>query len=103
MIQLNFRYPFDKNRNITTISKDGIEIVSYKYDGANELTRENNAQSNETIVYAYDNGGNITSISKYEYTTDTEITSKPLSTKTYSYEDSEWRIGNECKCINPCG
>jgi hypothetical protein len=35
----------------------------------NELVREDNEVINKTIVYAYDLGGNILSITEYPYTT----------------------------------
>ena len=38
-----------------------VDKVSYTYDSLGQLTRENNVDLNQTIVYTYDNGGNIKS------------------------------------------
>ena len=41
------------------------------YDGLNQLVREDNAQSGDSIVYAYDAGGNLLTKEYYDYTTGT--------------------------------
>ena len=41
---------------------------AYQYDELNQLIRENNGVLNETILYTYDAGGNMTSRTTYDYT-----------------------------------
>ena len=53
-----------------------------------QLTRENNVDLNKTIVYTYDNGGNLTSKKEYPYTTGTVGTA--TKTVTYGY-DTAWK------------
>ena len=46
-------YAYDDNGNITSITR-GTTSIAYEYNGANELTRENNQFTDETVTYAYD-------------------------------------------------
>ena len=57
--------------------------MQYEYDGANELTRENNQFTNQTVVYTYDTWGNLATKKIYAYTTATNP-GTPTSTITYS-------------------
>jgi RHS repeat-associated core domain len=84
-------YTYDKNGNIKTIS-DGSNTISYTYNALNELTREDNQVLNNTIVYAYDQGGNIQSKALYPYSpnTPTESLGTAPSTINYSY-DTTWK------------
>ncbi len=91
-----YSYEYDKLGNIIRISektKQEIgtpkEVVSYEYDDLNQLTRENNKNLNQTIVYEYDSGGNMQSKKIYPLTTD-EITGMPIETIICSYENSNW-------------
>jgi RHS repeat-associated protein len=81
-------YTYDANENIKTITQNG-QVITYTYNELNELTREDNQVLNESIVYNYDTGGNITSKSVYTYTTGTLGTA--TSTINYSYGDSNWK------------
>ena len=82
-------YPFtyDGNGNITSIS-GGNRTVSYVYDSANQLIRENNQKLGKTWTWTYDNAGNILSKSEYAYTTGELGT--PIDTVTYTYGDADW-------------
>mgnify|MGYP003291831499 CR=1 FL=1 len=84
-------YTFDKNNNIKSITKDDKEVASYKYDGLEQLVRENDAVANKTYVYQYDKGGNIVSKKVYDYTTEDTISTEATDTITYKYEDSSWK------------
>ncbi len=53
------QYDYDKNGNIKTITEAGIAI-SYEYNELNELIRENNPVTGNTVIYSYDAGRNIT-------------------------------------------
>ena len=83
------QYFYDSNGNIQTITENGQEKASYEYDGLGQLIRENSAYADKTVVYTYDNAGNILKAEKYNYTTGDLGDVK--STKTYSYEDEEWK------------
>ena len=83
-----YTYAYDKNGNIKEIKIDGVLKHSYVYDELGQLERENNVDTNETIKYTYDNGGNIDKKEYYTYTTGSLST--PTKTVDYSY-DSTWR------------
>ena len=55
-----------------------------------QLIRENSVYANKTVVYTYDNAGNILKAEEYAYTNSEQL-GEVASTKTYSYEDAEWR------------
>ena len=82
-------YTYDKNGNITSVKSGSELLVSYKYDGMNQLVRENNAALNRTYVFAYDKAGNIIHKSEYPYTTGFFTT--PIATKAYTYSSTGWK------------
>ncbi len=89
-----YSYTYDKVGKITNINEkvnatSGYKPkVSYSYDSLGQLKRENNVDLNKTIVYTYDNGGNIKTKKEYPYTTGTLGT----ATKTIIYGyDTEWK------------
>ena len=86
-----YSYTYDNVGNITSITQ-GSTSISYEYDAASRLTRENNQVTNKTIVYHYDDWGNITSKDIYPYTTiDTEDLSVPAPTSVpYVYTNTAW-------------
>ena len=81
-------YGYDDNGNITSITQ-GSTGITYEYDAANRLTRENNGVTNETVTYEYDDFGNILNKKTYAYTTGT-LPATPVSTVTYTYASSGW-------------
>ena len=83
-----YTYAYDDNGNITSITR-GSTSVTYQYNGANELIRENNGFTNQTVTYEYDSWGNITEKEIYAYTTATNP-GTPTSTIPYSYTNSTW-------------
>lgn len=90
MAGTTYGYTYDSNGNILTISKNGALAESYVYDGLNQLVRENSVTQNKTVVYEYDNRGNITSKKTYAYTAG-EITGTPTDEVVYSYNNSQWK------------
>ena len=66
-----YEYAYDDNGNITEITQ-GTTSVTYQYNGANELVRENNGFTDETVTYEYDDWGNIQNKKTYAYTTTTD-------------------------------
>lgn len=47
----------------------GPNIITYQYDELNRLIRENNQEMGKTLLFTYDDMGNILTIKKYAYTT----------------------------------
>ena len=82
-----FAYTYDNNGNILSVSGNG-KTVSYVYDSANQLVRENNQISNKTTTWTYDNAGNIKTRKEYAYTTGAVGTA--TDTVNYGYDDSAW-------------
>ena len=96
---LAYQYSYDSMGNISKIeegqrvgegnSATGLEEkVSYEYDSLGQLVRENNRYMDATVVYAYDNGGNLTSRTIYPYTTGT--LGEAVDTISYTY-DGSWK------------
>lgn len=88
-----YTYTYDDNGNITSVSythySSGTSrnvTVSYVYDSANQLIRENNQRLNYTQVWDYDDAGNILSTTKYPYTTGDAL-GTATSTHAYDYDD----------------
>ncbi len=61
-IQVYYTYTYDGKGNITSISLFDTEQYRYVYDELSRLVREDNIPQNKTIVYNYDNAGNILSV-----------------------------------------
>ena len=83
-----YTYTYDNNGNILSVSVGG-KTVSYEYDSANQLVRENNQIANKTTTWTYDNAGNIKTRKEYAYTTGTVGTA--TDTVNYTYGDSSWK------------
>ena len=84
----SWNYTYDHAGNITAITSGGKRI-SYQYDELNQLIRENNGVLNETILYTYDAGGNITSRKTYDYTEGILQTIK--KNETFTYRSDGWK------------
>ena len=88
-----YSYTYDANGNITRIAQGGT-AVDYIYDGANQLVRENNDFTDETVVYEYDEWGNITRKLTYGYTTqELDVFTPAPVTCTLSYNANISNIG----------
>ena len=90
------QYTYDDKGNITEVLVTDPYLnwtytLSYAYDEANQLVREDNEFSGETYAYAYDAGGNIVSKKRYPYTTGSLTSITPTETVTYTYGDSNWK------------
>ena len=91
-----FGYKYDRNGNITEIqrvprpdSTESIKKDTFQYDERNQLIRENSQSQDKTIVYAYDQGGNLLSVKEYAYTEEV-LPEAPLRTETGTYS-STWK------------
>ena len=83
-----YSYTYDDNGNITGITQ-GSTSITYEYDTANRLTRENNGLTNETVTYEYDVWGNILNRKVYAYTVG-DLTNVPYTEIEYEYTNSAW-------------
>ena len=86
-----YNYTYDDVGNITSITRgsSGSNPISYVYDSANRLIRENNSITNITTLYEYDQWGNIQNKKLYYYTTATTL-GTPVTTVPYVYGNSAW-------------
>lgn len=84
-----YGYAYDDNGNITQITKNGSVRQSYVYDANNQLIRENNLDTNKTIIYTYDEAGNLLNKRRYDYSTAETPTGVSYNTG-YAY-DSVWK------------
>lgn len=57
---ITYKYSYDKEGNITGITKNSGAYRSYEYDGKNQLTKEVNNTTGITTNFTYDAIGNIT-------------------------------------------
>lgn len=85
-----YSYTYDSLGNILTVSEDGVLKLSYEYDALNQLTRENNAYANTTVLYIYDKSGNITAKSQFAYTT-SAVAFVNGNIVVYGYSSTEWK------------
>ena len=92
-------YTYDSLGNITEqvsyVNPDGLGFDSasqrFYYDNLNQLTRVDDQNLNQTIVYSYDNGGNILSKRIYDYTTAQSLDGKEVKQFiSYNY-DATWK------------
>lgn len=94
--ECSYRYKYDRNGNITEIQrvphKDSTEKIlkdTFQYDERNQLIRENSQSQDKTIVYAYDQGGNLKSAKEYAYTEGT-LPETPVHEETSTYSTT-WK------------
>lgn len=79
-------YLYDALNNITHIYYNDELIKEYYYDDNNELIEENNYQTDQKIVYNYDNFGNL--LEKQIKNLETNDT---IKTDVYQYSNSNWQ------------
>ena len=81
-------YSYDAMGRVKTVSytaKDGTnKYTTYEYDQFGQLVRENNEGLAKTIVYVYNDIGNITSIKEYAYTLSSILTGA-YTERVYAY------------------
>ncbi len=87
----DLRYTYDALGNIRIIKEGSTEKVRYHYDNLNQLEREDNKYLNKTIVYRYDDGGNLQEAKEYPYQTGEPLSGTENQTKEYIYGDSNWK------------
>ena len=85
----SYRYTYDANGNIQTVTDAGGKVATYTYDQQNQLVRADDQGSGVSTVYTYDAGGNITAVKTYAYTTG-ELGAQ-TGENSYSYGDDNWK------------
>lgn len=55
-----YEYSYYDDGNVREIKKNNISVRRYEYDALGQLTREDNADTGKTLIFTYDNGGNLT-------------------------------------------
>ena len=84
---VTYTYTYDDNGNIISIN-DGFTTLSYQYDSANQVIRENNPQDDFTRIWTYDNAGNILTAQEHDYSIGELADHR--NTVNYTYDDSDW-------------
>ena len=77
-------YTYDSFDRIASITNGG-KTTSYEYDGFGRLVRENNDELDKTIIYTYNDNGNIINIKEYDFNDLSEL----KTTKTYTYDTTQ--------------
>ncbi|HEX3016256.1 MAG TPA: DNRLRE domain-containing protein [Caproicibacter sp.] len=85
----SYRYTYDENGNIQTITDADGKVTAYTYDQQNQLVRTDDQKSGISTTYTYDVGGNITGTKMYAYTTGD--LGAQTGSSSYSYENSNWK------------
>ena len=83
-----YDYTYNSSGNVISLMKNNVLQQSYVYDTDGQLIRENNLDTNKTILYSYDGYGNIMQKQEYAYTTG--LVGNATSTTNYTY-DSVWK------------
>lgn len=88
------KYKYDIMGNICEIRENDRLISRYTYDSLNRLAREDNKALNQTVVFEYDNKGNILSRVKYPFTLKDssyldEIDEADIQRVGYAYENGK--------------
>jgi len=91
IIKERIDYKYDKYGNIIQVFEDGKIVLSYEYDQLSRLVRENNKKLNKTIIYSYDNGGNIVKKDEYFYTVDSKDELGDSISCFYGYKSEGFR------------
>ena len=63
-----YNYTYDEMGNITAVCENGELVARYTYDDLCRLVREDNKILDKTVIFVYDNNGNILTKREYTYT-----------------------------------
>ena len=83
------KYEYDKSGNICKIFENGALAVRYEYDSIDRLTREDNKKLGTTVLFAYDNCGNIISRRQTSFTLKENVEECDFTDTLYSYDGDE--------------
>ena len=96
VIRDNVKYEYDASGNICKIFENGALAVRYEYDSIDRLTREDNKKLGTTMLFAYDNCGNILSRRQTSFTLKENVEECEFTETLYSYDgDKLLLFGNE--------
>ena len=84
-----YKYTYDVSGNIVRIVENDDKSIVYKYDDLGQLIQENNKVLGKAYVYTYDNGGNRTSKTTYDYSDG--VIGEELSQEEYTYGTGAWK------------
>ena len=79
------KYQYDASGNISAITQNGHIVAKYVYDALGRLIREDNKPMNKTVLFTYDENGNITERCEYGYTSKRGEELSELSCTHYGY------------------
>lgn len=87
---LSASFTYDANGNIATVYRGSTLYYSYEYDSLNQLIREDDRVGNKTVIYTYDDNGNIQSKKIYALSigTATADLGTPIDTVNFGYSSS---------------
>ena len=104
----NYKFERDELDNVTAVYEvDGSDVQissgygeSVVYDALNRLIREDNKVMNKTVLFAYDNNGNILKQRKFAFTLKNAIDIKELDSedKVYIYDGDKLLAFNGEEC-----
>ena len=82
-------YGYDKRGYVTSATKGSI-VWKYHYDASGQLIREENPVQQKTLVYQYDEGGNLLEVKSYPMTDSAEPEGSGTVEKAFTY-GSTWK------------
>lgn len=99
-IKDSIRYAYDKMGNIEKVYENGELAIRYQYDALNRLVREDNKVMNKTVLFVYDNNGNILKQRKFIFTLKNAIDIEELDSedKAYMYDGDKLLAFNGEEC-----
>ncbi|MBO5068256.1 MAG: hypothetical protein J6C62_07640, partial [Clostridia bacterium] len=96
----SLRYAYDVMGNIEKVYENGELAIRYQYDALNRLIREDNKVMNKTVLFSYDNNGNILKQRKFTFTLKNAIDIEELDSedKVYIYDGDKLLAFNGEEC-----
>lgn len=88
---MTYRYAYDELGNISHIFENDRLKAAYIYDGFNQLIREDRPEEKVSILYSYDNGGNLLSLKKYRYEDGKIKEENLIKEDAYTYRETGWK------------
>jgi RHS repeat-associated protein len=85
----NLSYKYDVMGNIESLEENGSKMEQYEYDMKGQLIRVDSKYTNTSVLYEYDNGGNILNKTEYEYSND--VLKNIIKQDIFSYSDGNWK------------
>ena len=99
VIRDNVKYQYDARGNICKIFENGALAVRYEYDSIDRLVREDNKKLGFTVLFAYDNNGNILSKRRTSFTLKTDVEECEFTETLYSYDGDKLLSYGDEACV----